>query len=392
MKRAIAVVLLGTLLLGLAGCGKQGAQPSAPATATTAGPTEPSIPQNTMTGEELMQEMKIGWNLGNTFDAPDGETSWGMPMTTKEMIQAIKDMGFNTIRIPISWHKHVSEAPEYTIDESWLKRIQTVVDYAMELDMYVIINSHHDNEIYTPIPDNQERAVTYLTAIWAQIATHFRDYDYRLIFEGMNEPRVVGVSYEWNVNPQNKDCMASVEVVNVLNQAVVDTIRATGGRNSQRWLIVTPYVANSAAASLSAFRMPEDPAGKLILSIHAYTPYNLCLNTNSKVDTFTPGDQGEIKNLIRGLNRNFVSKGIPVIIGEMGCLNKGNDEARYEWAKYYISTARENGIVCCWWDNGVTTVASGTEGFGILNRRKCQVWEESQRVLDGLMEGAATGE
>lgn len=388
MKKIMAIVLLGALLLGLAACEENTAAPSASTTVST----EPSIPQNTMTGEELMQDMKIGWNLGNTFDAPDGETSWGMPMTTREMIQAIKDMGFNTIRIPISWHKHVSEAPEYTIDESWLKRVQTVVDYAMELDMYVIINSHHDNGIYTPKAENEETAKTYLTAIWAQIATYFKDYDYHLIFEGMNEPRVEGVSYEWNVNTQNQDCMASVEVVNVLNQAVVDTVRATGGRNAQRWIIVTPYVANATAANLSAFRLPEDPAGKLILSIHAYTPYNLCLNTNSNVNTFTPGDQGEIKNLIRSLNRNFVSKGIPVIIGEMGCLNKDNDEARYEWAKYYISTAKENGIVCCWWDNGITTAASGTEGFGILNRRKLQVFEQSQRVLDGLMEGLETAE
>lgn len=389
MKQALALTILAALLVSLTGCGSAPAQGTSTPTASTAEAIDSTVPQNTLTGEELMQEMKIGWNLGNTFDAPDGETSWGMPMTTREMIQAVKDMGFNTIRIPISWHKHVSDAPEYTIDETWLKRVQTVVDYAMELDMYVIINAHHDNEIYTPTPENQETAVTYLSAIWSQIATYFQDYDYHLIFQGMNEPRVEGTSYEWNVNTQNADCMAAIEVVNVLDQTVVDAIRATGGYNAQRWIMVSPYVANATAASLSAFRLPEDPAGKLIVSIHAYTPYNLCLNTNSDVDTFTAADKSEISSLIKSLSRLFVQKGIPVIIDEMGCLNKGNDEARYEWAKYYISTAREHGIVCCWWDNGVTSVASGTEGFGILNRRKLTVFDQSQRVLEGLMEGAS---
>ena len=380
MKRLTAFLLAAALLLSFAGCtAEQGG------TETTTAPVEETLPQNTMTGEALMNELKIGWNLGNTFDAPDGEVSWGMPFTTAEMIQKVKELGFNTIRIPISWHKHVSDAPEYTIDENWLRRVETVVNYALDAGMYVIINSHHDNSVYSPTPENQEAGKTYLTAIWTQIAKHFAGYDYHLIFQTMNEPRVEGSSYEWSVNTKNEDCMASLEVINVLNQAAVDAIRATGGYNAQRWIIVSPYAANSTAALLSSFRLPDDPAGKLIVSVHAYSPYNLCLNVNSDVTTFSKADYSDISGPIKSLYRTYVSNGIPVIIDEMGCLNKENDEARYEWAKYYIATAKEYGMVCCWWDNGITTL--GTEGFGILNRRKLEVFEQSQRVLEGLMEG-----
>lgn len=391
MKSVLSLLLAAIILLSLAGCAAEPQTPSTNATTEPTKPTEPTVPampDNTMTGEELMMEMKIGWNLGNTFDAPDGETSWGMPATTREIIQAVKAMGFNTLRLPVSWHKHVSPAPEYTIDEAWLKRVTVIVDYALELDMYVIINSHHDNSVYMPTPENQEAGQQYLSAIWSQIAAHFKDYDYHLIFETMNEPRVEGSSYEWYIDTRNEKAMAAVEVVNVLNQSAVDAIRATGGYNAQRWIVVSPYAANYFSSAMSAFRLPEDPAGKLIVSMHSYSPYNLALNVNSDVDTFSKADYSDISSPIKSLYNKFVKNGIPVIIDEMGCRNKGNDEARYEWAKYYVSTAKEYGMVCCWWDNGVTTTSS--EGFGILNRRKLAVYEESQRVLQGLMDGLKT--
>lgn len=376
MKRIFCLLTALCLLLPLAACGTAGS-------GTTTEPTD--ISQNTMTGEELMNEMKIGWNLGNTFDAPEGETAWGNPLTTREMVEKIHELGFNTIRIPISWHKHVSAAPEYTIDENWLKRVETVVNHALDCGMYVIINSHHDNDVYSPTPDNEEAAKTFLTAIWTQVATRFKDADYRLIFQTMNEPRVVGSSYEWSVSVQNPDCMASVEVVNQLNQTAVDAIRATGGRNADRWVIVSPYAGSPGAATLSQFRLPEDPAGKLIVSVHAYTPYNLCLNVNSAESEFQASHLTEIKSFMRSVNTKFVQKGIPVIIDEMGIINKDNPEARYEWAKAYVSAAREYGMICVWWDNGIAQ-GSG-ERFGLLNRRKLEVYEESQTAYQGLMDG-----
>lgn len=377
--------VLAVLALLLTGCA-QGQLPEQSSEPTQTSATQNTVTQNTMTGEELMKEMKIGWNLGNTFDAPDGETSWGNPVTTKELLETVKELGFETIRIPISWGRHVSAAPDYIIDEEFLSRIDTVVRDALDAGLYVIINSHHDNDIYMPTPDNRERAVQYLSAIWTQIAAHFRDVDHRLIFQAMNEPRVVGASYEWNIDARNEDCKAAMEVVNELNQVSLDAIRATGGSNADRFVIVSPYVANAQAAVSGTFRLPEDSAeGKLIVSIHAYTPYNLCLNIQSPEDQFTQTHLTEIKKLMQSIHYKFVQKGIPVIIDEMGCVNKENPDARYDWAKAYTSAAAEYGMPCVWWDNGATK-GSG-ENFGLIDRRKLQVSEDSLTVYQGLMDG-----
>lgn len=377
MKRLLSALLVFLLLAGLTACAR---------------PPEDTTPEtsdavfNTMTAEEAVQEMKIGWNLGNTFDAPEGETSWGQPYTTREMVQKIHDLGFNTIRIPVSWHRHVSPAPDYTIDENWLKRVETVVNYALEMDMYVIINSHHDNDLYIPTPENQEQAAAYLSAIWTQIAAHFEYADHHLIFQAMNEPRVTGSSYEWSINLQNKSCMESVEIVSQLNQVVVDAIRATGGRNADRFIIVSPYAATPMATLVDQFQLPEDTAeNKLIVSIHAYTPYNLCLNTKSTDTAFLTSHVNEIKSFMKSVNYRYVKQGIPVIIDEMGIIDKKNPEDRQAWAAAYVAAAKEYGMVCCWWDNGAMN--SSGENFGILDRRNLEVYSDSRSVYEGLMDG-----
>ena len=376
MKKWLTMILACLLM---AGCGAAPAE-SPPTTEET----QPVY--NTMTAEEAMQEMTIGWNLGNTFDAPEGETSWGNPVTTKEMIQKLYDLGFRTLRIPISWHRHVSPAPEYTIDEAFLERVKTVVDYGLEIGMYVIINSHHDNDIYMPTPENRKQGVAYLSAIWSQIAETFEYADHHLIFQTMNEPRVVGTAYEWNIDTRNDDCMAAIDVVNDLNQASLDAIRATGGRNSDRFVIISPYAGNHMAVMLDRFHMPEDSVeNKLILSIHAYTPYNLCLNIRSDEADFGISHLTEIKGFMKNVNYRYVQKGIPVIIDEMGIINKNNPETRYAWAKAYVAAAKEYGMVCCWWDNG--EVNGSGENFGLLDRQQLQVHPACQSVYEGLMAG-----
>lgn len=372
MKKILALLLA---LLLLCGC-----------TARPGETTEPTQPKNTMTGEQLMQELKIGWNLGNTFDAPAGETAWGNPFTTPELLQTVKDLGFSAIRIPISWGEHVSAAPEYAINENFLARVEQVVNQALDAGLYVIINSHHDNGIYMPTPENQAQGQAYLTAVWTQVATRFRDADYRLIFQTMNEPRVVGTSYEWNVDTRNDDCLAAMEVVNVLNQTALDAIRATGGKNADRFVMVCPYAGNSQAATGSIFRLPQDSAdGKLIVSIHAYTPYNLCLNTNSDEANFTMKHLSEIRSVLKNVNFKFVRNGIPVIIDEMGIIDKNNPEARYAWAKAYIAAARELGMPCIWWDNG--QLGGTGENFGLIDRKNLTVNPQCETVYQGLMDG-----
>ncbi len=339
-----------------------------------------------MTGLEFASAMKIGWNLGNTFDAPGGETAWGNPVTTPELIQLVKELGFETIRIPISWGRHVSAAPAYQIDEKFMNRVDTVVNQALDAGLYVIVNSHHDNEIYTPTPENSQQAKEYLSAVWRQVATHFADADSHLIFETMNEPRVAGSSYEWNINTKNPDCAAAMEVVNELNQTCLDTIRAVGGGNAERFVIVSVYAGSPNAALGSIFQLPADSAeDRLMVSLHAYTPYRFALDQKSSDSTFDRQDENEILTLMKNVNYRFVRKGIPVVFDEMGCLDKSNPEDRYAWCKTFISAAKAYGIPCLWWDNGA--IASSGENFGLINRRQLTIYDQSATVLQGLMDG-----
>lgn len=339
-----------------------------------------------MSALEYAAAMKIGWNLGNTFDAPGGETAWGNPVTTKELIQLVKELGFETIRIPISWGKHVSAAPDYIIDADFLERVDTVVSQALEAGLYVVINSHHDNELYMPTPENADNARQYLDAVWTQVATHFADRDHRLVFETMNEPRVTGVSYEWNIDTQDPECMAAIEVVNQLNQTALDAIRRTGGKNADRFVIVSAYAGSPNSTLIGAFRLPEDSADdRLIVSLHAYTPYRFALDMKSGDATFDRADENEIRSLIRNVSYRYVKKGIPVIFDEMGCLDKDNPDDRYAWCVAFVSAARENGIPCLWWDNGC--VSGSGEKFGMIDRKNLCVYEQSQSAYQGLMDG-----
>ena len=168
---------------------------------------------------QIVEEMQFGWNLGNTLDATGGswarglktETAWGQPKTTKAMIDGLAKSGVKTIRIPISWHDHVIDK-NYTIDPEWMARVKEIVDWAYENELFIIINTHHDNYdknapipagsgYYYPSEENYEESSNYLKALWTQICKTFNnDYDYHLIFETMNEPRPCGTEYEWYHN------------------------------------------------------------------------------------------------------------------------------------------------------------------------------------------------
>lgn len=380
MKKQLIALLLAALLC-LSACAVR-QEP----TQTEPQQTQPQVYHNPYSAQEVTEQMKIGWSLGNTFDAPDGETAWGMPFTTPEMIEKVYDMGFRTLRLPVSWGKHTDGAPDYRLDEAWLARVETVIDCALELGMYVIVNAHHDLDYYMPTAENEENAVAYIRAIWQQVAERFADRDYHLIFETMNEPRVEGASYEWWVDTESEGCMQAIDIINRLNQTALDAIRAAGGWNSERFVMVPSYAANSQGLLIDRFHLPEDTAeGKLIVSVHAYSPYDLCLNVNSPQTQFRSADFNDVISMMKSLNYRYVKKGIPVVIGEMGCINKNNPDDRYAWAKAYVAAAREYGMICCVWDNGVTTGAG--ELFGILDRRTCSVFEASQSYLQGLMDG-----
>ena len=372
-----------------------------------------SIPEITIEAKQIpdkecfqfVKDMKTGWNLGNTLDAYSqgkmygddisSEEIWGNPVTTKEMIDTLKNAGFRTVRIPVTWHNHVTDDGNGpVISEAWLDRVQEVVDYAYDNGMYVILNTHHDNTAniegeggYYPDTAHAEESDRYIRGIWTQVAERFKDYDEHLIFESLNEPRLAGTDYEWNFNAGVAECKDAAGSINRLNQLFVDTVRATGGNNVERYLMMPGYDASLAGAITDLYQLPNDVVSdKLIVSVHAYTPYNFALRPGREsgaTDYFSwedPQSVYEINDLMNSLYNKFVSKGIPVVIGEYGAVNRDNNtQDRVDYYAYYTAAARANGITCCVWDNG-----SFTDGeiFGILRRRVNQwFFEETVEAM-----------
>jgi len=332
---------------------------------------------------ETVKDMTVGWNLGNTLDAPT-ETGWGQPMTTKAMIDGLAASGIKTIRIPVSYSRHI-DMNDYTIKGDWMARVKEIVDWAIEDGMYVIINSHHDcyaspkqmpkGRGYYPNSVNYEESATYLTNIWTQVCMTFNNgYDEHLIFETMNEPRLRGTGNEWWYDARNATCRDAAETLNKLNQVCVNTIRASGGNNQKRFIMCPGLQASPDSALASAFVMPDDDEpGKLILSVHMYSPYKFAMESPGETK-FTAGHKGELGMMFNKLNNTFIKKGYPVVIGEMGATNKNNLEDRVAWTEYFITKSREFGMTSCLWDNGTWKV-NGTdynEHYGFYDRRQCK--------------------
>ena len=332
----------------------------------------------------FLRDMGVGWNLGNTFDAyrdgvrmdeMDMETAWHGVRTEQRHIQALKDAGFGTLRIPVSWHNHVT-GPDFTISAAWLDRVQQVVDWGMEAGLYVILNIHHDDakEYYYPSAACYENSARYVSSVWGQLAERFRDYDQHLIFESINEPRLKGHQNEWYYSSLVADCRESADCINRLNQVFVDTVRASGGQNADRYLMVPGYDASPDGAVGAAFALPKDSAdNRLIVSVHAYTPYSFALQDGGQAG-FSIGSRrqtGEITGFMNKLYRTFVQKGIPVVIGEFGARDKGgNLQDRVDFASFYTAHALARNMPCCWWDNN--SFSGSGENFGLLRRLKNQ--------------------
>ena len=384
--------------------GKEETDPSAPAEAaeTNEAKTEKeSVPGETqetgasdnteadnMTTLEFAQQLSIGWNLGNTLDAYtmgagnqglSSETCWQHTKTTRELMKTIHEAGFETVRIPVSWHNHMTDVAAHTIDPEWMERVAEIVDYAVDEGLFVIINIHHDNGaengLYYPDDAHMAAAESYIGTVWTQVAERFQDYDEHLIFEGMNEPRMVGDQNEWWIDENREECKKSIACINTLNQLFVDTVRNSGGFNASRYLMIPGYCACPEGVLNSGFQIPADPAkeqygeNRLILSVHAYRPYEFALNIGGtpEFDSKKSSDTNEITWFMDELKKKYISKGIPVVIGEFGALNKnGNIEERVEFTEYYVKQAKAHGIPCIWWDNAA--VSGGGELFGIIDR------------------------
>ena len=320
-----------------------------------------------ITSQQLVEDMTFGWNLGNTLDVcqadrdGDGkinehveagekvdETLWGNPKVTKELFTSLKKNGVNAVRIPVTWRDHMDS--NGNIDREWMDRVQQVVDYAYSQGMYVIINVHHDGGGDPKfgawiIEESQNDYNTFLKKyknVWKQIAERFKNYSDYQIFESMNE---VGFDTLYNKNKAD-----AYNLINKINQDFVDIIRATGGNNAKRHLLIAGYYTDIERTCDSLYKMPDDKAERCILSVHYYTPWDFC-TCDIKHTWGTNSEVRQMETLIGKMKKNFVDKGIPVIIGEYAASGSDLSSCIF-FIEKLNKLCSDYGIATFIWDNG----------------------------------------
>nr|AGS51658.1 glycoside hydrolase family 5 [uncultured bacterium contig00026] len=349
---------------------------------------------------ELAAGITVGWNLGNTLDSHAGtdsspgvyqsnatvaslESRWGNNRTSKANIDAIKAAGFNAIRIPVTWYQCADPDNDYTIRADWMTRVKQVVDYAVSNDMYIFLNTHHDNSIFKLRNADMEESRKAFGSVWRQISETFKDYNEKLVFEDLNEPRTINSQAQWSGGTEEER-----NNLNALHQLFVDTVRATGGNNEKRILYIPTYAASTEIPAMSNLEIPDDPLNtknKIIVSYHAYEPFAFAHNGDG---TWTSGNTSPITSRADRAYELFVSRGIPVIIGEFGSMYYRRNsppssslvplESRVAWSEYYVAYAKSKGIKCVWWDDG--------GDFRLLNRNDNSFYY--QEIVEALMRGA----
>lgn len=330
-------------------------------------PSQTAGKMRNITSQQLVEDMTFGWNLGNTLDVcqadrdGDGkinehveagekvdETLWGNPKATKELFTSLKKNGVNAVRIPVTWRDHMDS--NGNIDREWKDRVQQVVDYAYSQGMYVIINVHHDGGGDPKfgawiIEESQKDYNTFLKKyknVWKQIAERFKNYSDYLIFESMNE---VGFDTLYNKNKAD-----AYNLINKINQDFVDIIRATGGNNAKRHLLIAGYYTDIERTCDSLYKMPDDKAGRCILSVHYYTPWDFC-TCDRKHTWGTNSEVRQMETLIGKMKKNFVDKGIPVIIGEYAASGSDLSSCIF-FIEKLNKLCSDYGIATFIWDSG----------------------------------------
>lgn len=352
---------------------------------------------------QIVANMGAAWNLGNSLEASingtPSETAWGNTTITQSMMQAVANAGFDTIRIPVSYLSYIGSAPNYTINSTWLNRVKQVVDYAINSGLYVIINLHGDGYSTVnggwilPGSSDQTTIKAKFQKVWSQLATTFAAYDEQLIFESMNE---VGADANYN-----ESTIASYYTnINAYNQIFVDAVRATGGNNAKRWLLIPGWNTNIYyTAGNYGFVIPTDnnctASGKrLMISAHYYSPWEFCgnedynitqwgVNASSSKSVAWAGEDYLISEL-QSMYNKFVSKGYPVVIGEYGSVDKSagdstNPSFRAYFAKRVCEVSKQYGCVPAIWDNGY----NGNFGFGLFNRSTGAITQ--QGIINAIM-------
>ena len=350
------------------------------------------------TAVQLAAKIKLGWNIGNSLEATGGETAWGNPKTTKALIDLVKANGFNAIRIPCSWNQNMANSSTAQIKADWLARVKEVVQYCVDNDMYVLVNIHWDGGWLENNCTDAKKAENNAKqkAFWEQIATSLRDFDEHLLFASANEPNVANAT--------------EMAVLTSYHQTFIDAVRATGGKNANRTLVVQGPSTDIDKTNKLMLTLPVDKvANRMMVEVHYYTPWNFCgmekdetwgkmfyywgANYHSTTDTAhnaTYGEEADLDKLFASMKTQFVDKGIPVILGEFGAIRRsnltGNDltlhlDSRAFFLKYVVKQAKANGILPFYWDAG----AMGNNGSAIFNRTNNTIFDN--QALTGLLDG-----
>lgn len=305
--------------------------------------SEPGIMRD-MSSYDIVMDMGLGWNLGNTFDAcgdwiPGGvsthETAWGSPITTRPMFENLRDMGFRSVRIPVAWSNLMKE--DYTISTLWMDRVEEVVNYALDSGLYVVLNLHWDGGWIANFSTDFDETMKKYTRIWEQVSERFKNYPDYLILESMNEEGHFDDIWNRYSNYKEEDKIRAYDLLNEINQTFVDIVRSSGSNNEQRHLLIAGYSTDIDLTVDPAFKMPEDPAGRLMISVHYYTPSTFTIleeDADWGKSEYTWGtdedDYQRIRDDFEKMKVHFMDKGYPVIVGEYGAtkVNKDQDSVR----------------------------------------------------------------
>jgi len=340
-----------------------------------------------MTSVELSKQMSPGWNLGNTLESMPDETSWGNPRATQELMNAVKAAGFKTVRIPVAWNAHADS--DGNISRNWMARVTEVVDYARNAGLYVVLNEHWDGGWQQPTADKKVEVNARLARLWTQIAQNFRDYDDHLLFAGTNE-----VKFDDNYGPPSAENAA---VQNSFNQTFVDAVRATGGNNARRDLVIQGYNTNIDHTVADAIIPADTIPNRLMVEVHFYDPYDFTLNEKSRIwqwgaiatdpaATESWADQAYVDAQFAKMKTRFVDRGVAVILGEYGAILRteieGHERYRVYWDTYITRSACRHAMVPVYWDNGFIS----NHATGLFDRKTGA--EAFPYLVDGIVKMA----
>lgn len=305
---------------------------------------------------DLVAEMGVGWNLGNSLDVESTDkTDWGNPLPSQQIIDKVYDMGFRTLRVPVTWSYHQQTSAPYTIEQDYLVQVQETVNYGISKGMHVIVNIHHDNTWIRPTNADAPQVKPRIASLWTQVANKFKPYGDKLIFETLNENRLLNSPEEWSGGTEE-----GRTVLNEYHLEALNAIRATGGNNAGRHIMISTYAASTVPVAMDGLVIPNDDP-RTIISLHTYFPWPFCGPEDTLSTWGSDEEKAQLEEEFDRIHQKWVvEEGRPIILGEWGAVDKSNLSVREEYYEFYVSESTERGLLPVVWDDG--------GNFRMLNR------------------------